>query len=519
MQTKKNFALFCILAFIIIFIKPAFSEDYNYFNLIPKNFDGKTTRRALILTCDSFINYPNTLGASKQNGDEINRIFTDEGLDIAEIYNYHDAIGKEEIFRHIVFNTFKNSDSDDINYLYISTHGFYNDEFEQASLIFSNGTNEFALDAEIIEEAFTGLKGTHFFLIDACNSGALIGRGVSGGSSKSTFYGGRYKIICSSGGSEDSWYWSNNGEGDLVLQGAGYFSSALSRALSKENAYPADLNRDENISLFELYNYLYENHAPSVPQVYPYGDNFSVFKYSKLNIVRDEAISNLEFDNNIISSQTPYVSFKFMVVKPMIPVYQIVYFEDGKWQFNKAKFIYDLASRTSQDGVYNNLRPGVYNRKISIEHSGNGGYALIYVHQLSGKNMSFVSGKVLSVLPDEGLEKIQAMTDTAFQPLYGQELPITIQHNVPCLISLNIVDNKGALVNTIRYKEPSRPQNLLPKGSTFVWNGKDSEGKIAKPGMYSVSISCELPNQTVSFSLKPFELLALKVPIGLINNN
>lgn len=208
-----------------------------------------------------------------------------------------------------------------------------------------------------------------------------------------------------------------------------------------------------------------------------------------------------------------------MVVKPMIPVYQIVYFEDGKWQFNKAKFIYDLASRTSQDGVYNNLRPGVYNRKISIEHSGNGGYALIYVHQLSGKNMSFVSGKVLSVLPDEGLEKIQAMTDTAFQPLYGQELPITIQHNVPCLISLNIVDNKGALVNTIRYKEPSRPQNLLPKGSTFVWNGKDSEGKIAKPGMYSVSISCELPNQTVSFSSKPFELLALKVPIGLINNN
>ncbi|NMD38833.1 MAG: hypothetical protein GYA87_09175 [Christensenellaceae bacterium] len=519
MQTKKHLVLFCIIAYMLLFIRPILSEQFDNNNLTSKQSNTTTTRRALILTCDTFINHPDTSGASKQNGDEINRIFADEELDINEVYNYHDTIGNEETFRYIISNTFKDSKPDDINYIYISTHGLYINETDQASLVFSNGNEEFSLDAEIIEEAFKDVKGTHFFIIDACNSGALIGRGISGGSSKSTFYGDRFKIICSSGGSEDSWYWSSSGDGSLVLQGAGYFSSALARALSKENNYPADLNRDENISLFELYNYLYYNHAPSVPQVYPYGDNFSIFTYSKQNIVRDEHISNLTFETTVISSNNPYVSFNFIVEKPIIPVYQIVYFENGKWQFNKAQFIYDIASRTNQEGVYNNLRPGLYNRKISINHSGSGGYALIYVHQLSGKTMRFISGKVLSVLPDDGLEKVQVMTDTAFQPLYGQELPITIQHNVPCLMDINIVDNNGNLINTIKYNEPTRPQNLLPKGSTFVWNGKDNMGNFAKPGMYSVSISCKLPKQTVSFSSKPFELLESKIPIGLINNN
>lgn len=87
-------------------------------------------------------------------------------------------------------------------------------------------------------------------LLDACHSGAMIGKGVEK-SFENLFAGDNYYVVCSSGGEEESWYWSGEVGGER-LAGAGYFSGALADALSRTGSFGADENRDGAITLTEL---------------------------------------------------------------------------------------------------------------------------------------------------------------------------------------------------------------------------------------------------------------------------
>ena len=66
-------------------------------------------------------------------------------------------------------------------------------------------------------------------IIDACHAGAMIGKGVHP-PFDNVFAGPDYVVLCSSGGAEESWFWSGDIDGER-LAGAGYFSGALVRAV------------------------------------------------------------------------------------------------------------------------------------------------------------------------------------------------------------------------------------------------------------------------------------------------
>ena len=53
---------------------------------------------------------------------------------------------------------------------------------------------------------------------------------------------GDTKVLCSAGGSEDSWYWRSGDTG--TLHGAGYFTSILTRGCDPGAAFPADEDED-----------------------------------------------------------------------------------------------------------------------------------------------------------------------------------------------------------------------------------------------------------------------------------
>ena len=152
---------------------------------------------------------------------------------------------------------------------------------QEPMLLLSDGQTENGVTPAQLEAAFDGIDGTKVLILDACNSGAFIGKGLPSLPEEVHFLGDDFKVLTSSGALEESWYWSvdDQNEAGTAGQGSFYFTQALVQSLSAAYGYPADQNRDGCVVLSELYEYLVLNHAASTPQVYPQSDDFVVFRY------------------------------------------------------------------------------------------------------------------------------------------------------------------------------------------------------------------------------------------------
>ena len=143
-------------------------------------------------------------------------------------------------------------------------------------LLLSDGETECRLTAAELEALFTDIPGTKIILLDACYSGAFIGKGMRKQPETVCFRSPEFKVLTSSGAMEESWYW--NGREDQA-QGSFYFTQILTQGISPRWNYPADQNRDGSVTLSELHRYLLKNHGASTPQVYPQEDDTVVFDY------------------------------------------------------------------------------------------------------------------------------------------------------------------------------------------------------------------------------------------------
>ena len=169
----------------------------------------------------------------------------------------------------LIQKTFGDAGKGDVCYLYLSTHGVYDPA--RIDIRIGDGQTENGVTPAQLEAAFDGIEGTKVLILDACNSGAFIGKGLPSLPEKVYFLGEDFKVLTSSGALEESWYWSvdDQNEAGAAAQGSFYFTQALVQSLSAAYGYPADQNRDGCIVLSELYEYLVLNHAASTPQVYP----------------------------------------------------------------------------------------------------------------------------------------------------------------------------------------------------------------------------------------------------------
>ena len=124
----------------------------------------------------------------------------------------------------------------------------------------------------------------------------MLGKGVHG-PLENVFQGDDYKVLCSSGGAEESWFWAGE-TGDGLSSGAGYFSGALVNGITPRGSYGADVNDDGEITLREMINYLLENHGASTPQVYPEEDDFILFTHDADSFTgrrREAAMEGISF--------------------------------------------------------------------------------------------------------------------------------------------------------------------------------------------------------------------------------
>ena len=110
--------------------------------------------------------------------------------------------------------------------------------------------------------------------------------------------------------------------------------------------------------------------------------------------------------------------------------------------------------------------------------------------------------------PAQGEVRLSVITAPSFVPGAGQELSILVRHDVPCGLTVSILNEDGTTVRRLSYEAPSRPQQLSPAGTNFYWDGCLNHGEAAPPGKYTVQVKARLGMNSAIVKSEPFLLAA-----------
>lgn len=474
------------------------------------------TERALLIGIDDFVTKPSAYPSSTNNVYAMQEMFQAAVKPLETLYLPGKPVTSAEELTRLIRWIFGSAQEGDVSYLYISTHGLYDPENGVApALLLSDGVTEGSISPQELERAFDGVAGTKVLMLDACNSGAFIGKGMVEQPEELAFLGEDFKVLTSSGAMEESWYWSAKDDGEAgERQGAFYFTQALCQALSPGSGYPADQNHDGDVTLRELYDYLLLNHAASTPQVYPQSDNFVVFSYNTEETppmgLERSPIMDVTFSGAILDRDNQELTIEFIAVRPVRVAYQIVYQSEGSWEFTNAQLIYDEAERFTVFGDQAGaVSAGRKVRTLTIGELPEDAYGYVLVQLVTfdeqGKLMVH-AGRVLCVLPETGNEGLTVDVPPTFKPSMGRELAVFVGHDYPCALSVAIIDEEGGTVYRLCHRSSTRPMGLMPEGTTLYWDGKLKNGEAASPGKYRVRAQATLNDRTITVESDWFTL-------------
>lgn len=476
--------------------------------------DSVRRERALLIGVDEFVTQPSAYPSSTNNVYAMQEMFQAAAEPLEKILVPDAPVTSAQQLTELIQRVFGGAEAGDVSYLYISTHGLYDPENGvEPALLLSDGQTENHLTPEELEAAFNGISGTKVLILDACNSGAFIGKGMTEWDEPPCFLGDDFKVITSSGAREESWYWSAGEDAKQEeRQGAFYFTQALCDALSAACGYPADQNHDGSITLKELYDYLLLNHAASTPQVYPQNDDdFVIFRYDPSEPLptglERSPIMDVTFSDLVLDQDSREITIEYIAMRPVRVAYQLVYRREGRWEFENAQLIYDDSERFSafgdQEGA---VSAGWKQRTLRLDELADDayGYALVQLVSIDRGKLRVHAGRVLCVLPEEEPPAPTVEISGSFAPETGRELAVFVGHTSPCTLSVAILDEEGQVVERLCHRRSTRPMGLA--GTTLYWDGKQRDGSPAPAGTYRVRAQIHWKGQTLSVESEAFEL-------------
>lgn len=474
--------------------------------LLPSAVLGEGQTRALLIGVDEFVSRPSAAPSSANNVRDMQQLLAGVVASPDHLSVPSAPVTDADTLQTLLQSAFAGAQETDLNLLYLSTHGVY-EPGKEPMLLLSDGIVEYGLTPSALKQCFEGIQGTKLIILDACNSGAFIGKGMPFPMENPFFRSDDFKVLASCGALEESWYWNSG------AQGAFYFTQALIQSLSAANGYPADQNRDGAVTLSELYDALLISHAASTPQVYPQQDDTVVFRYdasAPLPSGLDRSpIMDVTFSGTVLDSDQRQLSIEFIATRPVRVAYQIVYQQDGKWAFDNAQLIYDGAERFTAFGD----EPGAISagrklRTVNLSKlSGKDfGYVLVQLVSIDEGRLTVHAGRVICVPPQEGDMNLTAWVESVFHTKAQRELSIFIGHDFPCALSVAIVDEQEQVVARLCHRQSTRPLQITPSGSVFYWNGLRRDGTPAEPGTYRVRAQAHLNNTSITVLSSAFTI-------------
>lgn len=455
--------------------------------------DGRVNR-ALLVGVDDFVTQPSVYPASTNNVFAMQEALQASSAPFEAIMIPAAPVTDVPALTALIRETFADADEDDASYLYLCTHGVYDgDVDDEPALLLSDGVTEDRLTPAQLEDAFQGVRGMKVLLLDACYSGAFIGKGMRAQPRKLYFLRDDFKVLTSSGAMENSWYWnaaqSDAAGADSFPQGAFYFTQALSQGLSPRWGFSADLNRDGEITLRELYTSLLEKHAASTPQVYPQEDDYPVFFCDLDAVTADDRapIGDVTFADTQRTDTGETLELEYIALRPVRVAYQVVRQEGGVWRFDQAQLLYD---NVEQYTAFGDERGAVTaGRKVrtldlALAEGCRCGYVLVQLVSIEGDKLAVHAGTVVAVPPAEGDLQLGVEAADSFAVGGPGELSVFVSHAFPCRLSVSVIDSEGKTVRRLCHRQSTRPLGITPEGTTFYWNGCDKHGDPLPPGEY-----------------------------------
>lgn len=357
-----------------------------------KGGTGEGVTRCLLIGCDRFVSMPSTEPAGANNVETMAALLEDFSGGDTVITRQVNGPGTVAGFEKLIEDTFREARDVDTALVYLSTHGLLEEGEKEMALLLSDGTEEERLAPEKLKAILDEIPGRKVLILDACHSGAVIGRGTE--NLPNWFEDESYRVLVSSGASEDSWFWSAETD---EYTGTGYFTSAMDSALRASDPEQIDPDGNGSVNLEELTARLREIHGASTVYCWPEENSEPLFRLPA-DRKPGSRLQGTAFGEAETKGETVVLTIRFRVGEAVRVMYQLVPSRNGKWDFERAVRLPDREKTGLIRGL---LSPGEKERKIRLsqENLGDDGKVLMQVLTLQGESLTPIveAGTVIAI--------------------------------------------------------------------------------------------------------------------------
>lgn len=449
----------------------------------------RSDTRALLIACSDFITQPDLGSAISGNLHMIGSALLGANPPLAVLSIEDGTIGTSDALKTAIDDAFYDADEDDLSILYLCTHGVLSSaDDEEVYLLLGNGENESPLSGDALYAMLAPISGDKLLILDACYSGALIGRGTPGqillpGTQhaakphESPFLAdASIHVLTSASGSESSWYYDSD---HLQTGAVSYFASALSSGLGLYGTADADFNSDGSVSLAELERYL-NTAVPSSSCQLLSARADDIFLPAVQGAMLSRPLSGFSYGASLLTADDPTLDFAFTATYDTAVQYRLVEYENGGWSWSEAQ--------TFMDGEVGTILPaGRHQRSLTLPtvSASDSGYLMLQVFSVSGSEVILCSERLIAVQPVMDAPELTIRAPGVFSGAGSRELPIDVTLGEPAEITVTVYDAQGSFVRRLASSRLTRPS----KSSVLhlFWDGRDAQGNVVPEGQYTLT--------------------------------
>lgn len=447
---------------------------------------------ALLIACSDFISQPDLGAAISGNLHMVGSALISSDIPLGSLSIEDGTIGTTDAFERAVSDAFSASTEEDLSILYLCTHGVLSSaDDNQVYLLLGDGENESALSAQQLYDSIAPVQGEKLLILDACFSGALIGRGQPGHGSMPDSHKQEFlspflvdssiHVLTSANGHESSWYYDSE---SLSTGAVSYFASALSSGLGLYGSAEADLNGDSAVTLDELHRHLSVAVPSSSSQLLSARARNLILPTSS-SAMLSRPLTGFSYSSSLLYAADPTLDLSFTVAKENTAVqYRLIDFTDGSWDWQNARTFLDAGD--IENGT---LTPGRKSRALSLDGlmPDESGYMMLQVFSVTENELLLCSERLIAVQSAQSDAQLVVSCQDTFDHPGLHELSVDVQLNIPAEITASVYDEEGILVRRLASSQLTQPSS--GNTSHLYWDGRDDSGAVISEGRYT--IACE----------------------------
>ena len=479
--------LFALILIIMLSCAPALAQ-------------GRT--RALLAACSDFVSQVNLGSASSGNLHMIAAALISADVSPGDLSIEDGTIGTIEALRAAIDGAFSESDEDDLSILYLCTHGVLSSADDgEVYLLLGDGQTETPLSAAQLYALIQDIQGEKLLIIDACHSGALIGRGMPAQEHPPVRLPGTRNnahpflspfladssvhVLTSSSGDESSWYYDSE---QLASGAVSYFASAIASGLGLYGVPEADLSGDGTVTLAELHHYLSAAVPSSSSQLLSSRAqtlNLPVAASSMLS----RPLSGFSYGSSLLTADIPALHFSFTVTRETAVQYRLIEYINGNWDWENAQTFMD----ENEDGAPL-LSIGRKQRSLTLDLSPEeSGYLMLQVFSVSDESLVLCSERLIAVQPMDCVSEFNITSSgTLIQP-GTEELLIDVRTGAPAEVTASVYDSEGRCIRRLAASSLTRP--AAESALRLYWDGRDDAGNPVAYGQYIIAAEARIGGQ------------------------